>query len=226
LPSVAVVIPVYNEAEILPNVLPTVQALTVSELCFVDGGSEDETRHILAASGVKYMQSLAGRAVQMNAGSNACKSDIILFIHADTILSQSHIEAIKECMQDENVVGGHFDVQLSGIHWMFRVIEWMMNFRSCLTGISTGDQCQFVRRSAFEKMGGFPEQALMEDIELSKRLKRLGKMVCVHEKVITSSRRWQKHGISRTILLMWKLRILYFFGVKPNKLANIYRNVR
>lgn len=130
-------------------------------------------------------------------------------------------------MRDENCVGGHFNIRLSGSLPAFRIIEWFINTRSRLTGISTGDQCQFVRREAFEELGRFPDQPLMEDVEFSRRLKRIGRStVCLRDKVTTSSRRWEQHGILKTVLLMWKLRLYYWFGVTPDRLAALYRDAR
>jgi len=192
----------------------------------VDGGSTDNTCRLLENSTLGWIQSPAGRAVQMNAGAQACSSDILLFIHADTIIDSSHILALRRAMQDHVCVGGRFDVALSGGGVALAVIAWLINLRSRLSGISTGDQCQFVRRSVFERMGGFPEQALMEDVEFSKRLKRYGKIACLSETVVTSSRRWERHGILRTVWLMWTLRFLYWLGVSPQKLASMYRQTR
>jgi len=225
--TVAVVVPVLNESESLGQHLGEFKALdAVCHVVFCDGGSDDETCDLLEQYDLYYCRSARGRALQMNTGSAACKDDILLFIHADTVIPSNNIELVKEVMQDSSVVGGRFDVRLSGERFSFRIIEWMINLRSRLTGISTGDQCQFVRRDVFESMGGFPEQALMEDVEFSKRLKAYGKIACLRSKVTTSSRRWEKHGVVKTVLLMWKLRFLYWWGINPEKLAEIYRNVR
>jgi len=225
-PSLAVIVPVWNEEKVVKAYAKALQSLPCDELYIVDGGSSDATQDILRELGVNLIQSPSGRAKQMNVGASQCKSDILLFIHIDTSMSSSHIQALKEAINHHDIVGGHFDVQLSGKHWMFRVIETMMNIRSCLTGISTGDQCQFVRRSVFEEMGGFPEQALMEDVEFSKRLKGYGKLICLKNKVVTSSRRWEKYGILKTVALMWKLRLLYACGVTPEKLSQMYKHAR
>jgi len=225
--SVAVVIPVLNEAELLLQHIREFKALhNEHHVVFCDAGSEDETCALLQQHGLHYCTSQRGRALQMNTGASACNNNILLFIHADTMISSSDIKLVKKAMQDESVVGGRFDICLSGKAFAFRIIETMINLRSRITGVSTGDQCQFVRRSVFEAMGGFPEQALMEDVELSKRLKHYGKVTCLKQKVVTSSRRWEKYGIVKTILLMWKLRFLYWFGTPAEKLAEIYRNVR
>ncbi len=224
--SIAIIIPVFNEAAVLPELTERLQAVGADELIFVDGGSYDESRRLLEYSGVRWLQSEPERATQMNAGAEGCISDILLFIHADTIIGYSNISVVRETMKDDSYVGGRFDVRLSGNNIAFRMIEWLINMRSRLTGISTGDQCQFVRRSVFEQMGGFPEQPLMEDIEFSRRLKRQGRIACLNETVITSSRRWEQHGIVATVWLMWKLRFLYCFGVSPEKLAQMYRQAR
>lgn len=218
--------PVFNEERVLPDMIARLQQLEAGELIVVDGGSTDSTCQLLEESTIRWMQSTAGRATQMNTGSLKCNSDIILFIHSDTSICSSHILEIKQAMQDASLVGGRFDVSLSGGGFALGVIAWFINMRSRLSGISTGDQCQFVRRDVFERMGGFPEQALMEDVEFSKRLKRYGNIACLSEKVVTSSRRWEIHGIFRTVRLMWKLRFLYWLGVSPEKLAAMYRQAR
>jgi len=224
--SIAIIVPVFNEERVLPALITQLPQLGANEWIIVDGGSTDATCRLLDESTVRWIRSDSGRAVQMNAGSKACKSDILLFVHSDTSIGSSHILAIKQVMQDESVVGGRFDVRLSGAGFALCMIAWFINMRSRLTGISTGDQCQFVRRTVFERMGCFPEQALMEDVEFSKRLKHLGTIACLRRKVVTSSRRWEAHGIMPTVWLMWKLRLLYWLGTSPEKLAHMYRQAR
>lgn len=225
--SVAIIVPVLNEESALKQHIIQFKSLEkYADIIFCDAGSDDNTCALLKNHGMHYCHSLRGRALQMNAGADACKNDIFVFIHADTVISSSDIELVKIVMQDKSVVGGRFDVRLSGKGFSFRMIEFMINLRSRITRVSTGDQCQFVRRSVFERMGGFPDQALMEDVEFSKRLKQYGKVACLKNKVVTSSRRWEKHGIVKTILLMWKLRFLYWLGASPEKLAEMYKNAR
>ncbi len=224
--SLAIVVPVFNEGVALRDRLQDFIALGADELVIVDAGSRDGTAALLSQSGVQWMTSDLGRAAQMNAGAEAISSDILVFIHADTAINESDLLAVKSSLADSSLVGGRFDVKLSGSHWAFRVIEWMMNFRSRLTKISTGDQCQFVRRDVFEAMGGFAAMPLLEDVEFSKRLKREGAIACLPQQVITSSRRWEKHGIVSTVWLMWKIRLLYWLGVAPEKLATLYRDAR
>jgi len=224
--SIAVIVPVFNEQDVLPVLISQLQRLEADEWIVVDGGSSDDTRHILQESPIQWMSAPLGRASQMNAGAKRCDSDILLFIHADTIISSSNISALRQAMQGGFCVGGRFDVSLSGDGAALSVIAWWINFRSRVSGIHTGDQCQFVRRSVFERIGGFPNQALMEDVAFSKRLKREGKVACLRQKVVTSSRRWQKYGLVSTVWLMWKLRFLYWLGISPEKLARMYRQAR
>ena len=224
--SIAVIVPVFNEAQLLPEKLTSLKALNADEMVFIDGGSTDGTQQLLEASGVLWFTGTQGRAAQMNVGAGKCKGDILLFIHIDTDLNESNISAIRSAIKQQGVVGGRFDICLSGSHPAYRMISWFMNMRSRLSKISTGDQAMFVRRDVFEQMGGFADLPLMEDVEFSKRLKGQGKIACLRQRVTTSSRRWQQYGIIRTILLMWRLRFLYWLGTPADKLATMYRNVR
>lgn len=224
--SIAVIVPVLNEQGALPALIKRIDAMPYDDVVIVDGGSTDGSCLILDASALRWITAPSGRAAQMNAGAILCRSDILLFIHSDTEIDACCFAAIKAAMQDSATVAGRFDVTLSGRHPAFRIIERLINLRSRLSGISTGDQCLFVRRSVFERMGGFALQPLMEDIEFSKRLKRRGRIACLHQRVTTSSRRWQQHGIIKTVLLMWRLRLLYWLGVPAERLAAAYRQVR
>jgi len=210
----------------MSKLLEMLTALNADEVMLVDGGSSDGSDMLLSASSFKWIKSQPGRAVQMNSGAALCKSDILLFLHADTEMTRPALDAVRGAMSRAEVVGGRFDVELSGDRPVFGLVAFMINLRSRLTGISTGDQCQFVRREIFEHLGGFPEQPLMEDVEFSKRLKRAGRIACLRDKVTTSSRRWEQHGTLKTILLMWKLRLYYWLGITPDRLATIYRDAR
>jgi len=222
--NISILVPSFNEAAVLPEQLPMFEALAEhAEVIFCDGGSSDGSWEMLQATGFHCVQSAAGRALQMNTAAKYATGDVLLFVHIDTHLGAEHLRAMQHGMHDKSVVGGRFDVRLSGEHPMFRVIESMINLRSRWSKISTGDQCQFVQRDVFEKIGGFPHQALMEDVEFSKRLKSMGKITCLREVVETSSRRWEKNGIFKTIGLMWKLRFLYWRGVSAERLAKMYR---
>ncbi|MFQ5581729.1 MAG: TIGR04283 family arsenosugar biosynthesis glycosyltransferase [Mariprofundaceae bacterium] len=220
--GIEIIVPVLNEEAILPEQLHRLKAISDAHLLFVDGGSSDRSTQLLDRAGVCWISSKPGRAGQMNAGARHCNSDVLVFLHADTVFEPRHLQAIRQVMQNEEIVAGRFDIHLSGSHPAFRLIEFMINLRSRLTKISTGDQAMFVRHSAFEAAGGFPEQPLMEDIEISKRLRQLGEIACLGERVMTSSRRWEVHGIARTVWLMWWLRLRYWLGADPDALKKHY----
>ena len=221
----SVVVPTLNEAEGIVAFLTALQPLRRRgvEIILSDGGSRDGT--VEAASGLvdQVIESpTPGRAAQMNAGAAEARADILLFLHADTRLPPQAERSIIDGLLKSQRQWGRFDVRLSGRARMLRCVESLMNLRSRLTGIATGDQAIFVERRAFESVGGFADIALMEDIELSRRLKRLGPPLCLHETVITSSRRWERNGIWRTIFFMWSLRLRYFLGAAPTQLARRY----
>ena len=227
LPRIAIVVPVYNEAD---SVLKTLSALACyrakgHRIIVVDGGSTDSTPELSAPFADGVIRSSKGRAFQQNAGAKLAEADVLLFLHADTALPDHADKLLVEALSGGKV-WGRFDVSIAGRPWGLKLISALMNIRSRLTGIATGDQAIFVRKSVFEQLGGFPEIPLMEDIELSKRLKRFGRPVCIRNKVITSGRRWETDGLCKTVLLMWKLRLLYFLGVSPDRLAKLYRDTR
>ena len=172
---------------------------------------------------MRVLSTPRGRARQMNAGARAASASTLLFLHADTTLPAGALASVCEQMSVGPHAWGRFDVQISGRAGMLRVIAACMNWRSRVTGIATGDQAIFVRREAFDAVGGYPDQPLMEDIELSARLLRLGRPLCLPAKVVTSGRRWEQRGVWRTILLMWSLRLLYWLGVPAARLASAYR---
>lgn len=194
----------------------------IGEIIVVDGGSKDETVEFARGLADRVLIAPPGRASQMNAGARAARGEILLFPHADTLLPLRAGELIVDGLTRSSRGWGRFDVRLAGRHPMLRVIERAMNLRSRLTGIATGDQAIFVRRSLFERVGGYPEIALMEDVALSRRLKREGPPLCLRVPVVTSSRRWERDGILRTVLLMWSLRLAFFLGVDANRLARLY----
>ena len=187
------------------------------EVIVADGGSVDETVRLARPLCDRVGQSARGRALQMNAGARAASGAALLFLHADTRLPAHAAESVFESLQ--HCRWGRFDVQIESRRWLLKLVAWTMNLRSRLTGIATGDQAIFVRREAF---AGFPEIALMEDIAFSAAMKRGGRPACLRSRVITSGRRWEARGVLRTIVLMWRLRLLYFLGVAPERLARLY----
>lgn len=226
--KLSIIIPVINEAGSLERFLTALQFCrnTQCEIIVVDGGSSDQTCAIAKPLCDHLLMSEAGRAKQMNFGAaHASVSDtgsIFLFLHADTILPLNFFELIVKEMQIKNKSWGRFNVSLSGEKLIFRFIENLMNLRSCITGIATGDQAIFISKELFELSGGFPDIPLMEDIALSKKLKNNQRPLCISKRVVTSSRRWEQYGIWRTIILMWRLRLAYFFGANPAELKKRY----
>ncbi|HMW55878.1 MAG: TIGR04283 family arsenosugar biosynthesis glycosyltransferase [Candidatus Accumulibacter phosphatis] len=222
-PFLSLILPVLNEAATICEQLALLQELRSRgvELLLVDGGSCDGTPDLARPGVDRLLESPRGRATQMNAGAHASQGEVLLFLHADTTLPPAADELIRAAMT-ANVAWGRFDVRIDGHQPLLRVVESMMNWRSRLSGIATGDQGIFVRREVFERLGGYPELPLMEDIALSRQLRRIARPACLRERVLTSGRRWQKHGVLRTILLMWHLRASYFFGADPQQLAIRY----
>ncbi len=222
-PKLSIVMPMLNEAAGIVQQLEHLQPFRSMgcELIVVDGGSIDESVKRATPLANRVIRSPKGRALQMNRGAREATGCYLLFLHADTQLPEGVMKSLNRVMTGQ-VSWGRFDVQLSGDHPMFRLIERMMNWRSRLSGIATGDQAILVRRALFEKVGGYPEIALMEDIELSHQLNKISPPCLLQETVVTSSRRWEEQGIYRTICKMWTVRLLFFFGVDPARLARIY----
>ncbi len=220
----SVIIPCLNEAEGIADTLQALAALRArgAEIVVVDGGSSDGTPEIAHPHADHVISAARGRARQMNAGAKHARGDILLFLHADCRLPESADAAITDGLNRAQARWGRFDVTLTGAHPLLKVVGTMMNLRSRLTGVATGDQGLFVTRSLLEAAGGFPEIALMEDVAMSKRLKRYGKPLCLRHRMRVSGRRWEKHGVLRTIVLMWRLRLEYWLGADPEKLAPRY----
>lgn len=192
------------------------------ELIVVDGGSQDGTVALARAEADAVLDAPRGRARQMNAGAAAARGEVLLFLHADTILPTGADRHVLRAVAG-GCDWGRFDVRIAGRHPMLRVVAMLMNWRSRLTGIATGDQAIFVRRELFQRIGGFPDQPLMEDIELSRRLRRVSAPACLPARVTTSGRRWESRGVWRTIFLMWRLRWRYWRGESAHRLAAAYR---
>jgi len=222
----SIVVPVLNEAAEIETTLQALAPLRTRgcEVIVVDGGSADDTLALAKSLADRTIAAPRGRASQMNAGAATAKGDVLLFLHADTRLPENADALVIDALSRSRRAWGRFDVRFT--KGALPLIAWTMNVRSRLTGIATGDQAMFATRKAFESVGGFPEIALMEDIALSARLKRISRSACVSARVTTSPRRWQKHGTMRTILLMWRLRFAYFFGAPPEALARAYRHAK
>lgn len=221
--KVSIIIPVLNEAENIADTLLSLDSYRNQghEVIVVDGGSNDATVSISEQYTDKVLRSDSGRAIQMNSGIAEAKGDVLLFLHADTRLPDDALGGIITAVE-EGHFWGRFNVRLSGSHFLFRIIERMMNMRSCITGVATGDQAIFVSRESIDIIGDYPRLPLMEDVVFSKRLRKLDWPACIKQRVITSSRRWEHRGILRTMLLMWRLRLLFFLGVPAEKLAKQY----
>jgi rSAM/selenodomain-associated transferase 2 len=229
---VSIIIPVLNEGETLSAALSDL-ALNVqnesAEILIVDGGSSDNTIEIARRCATKFPENALriigagrGRASQQNSGAGLASGEVLMFLHADTRLPHDGIRRAIDAFEGNESEWGRFDVRFDEEDVRMRVIAQMMNWRSRVTGVATGDQCIFVRRSAFFAAGGFPDQPLMEDIDLSTRLKQISKPICLRDRVTTSARRWRKHGVVRTVLLMWWIRFAHWLGVSPSTLARWY----
>ena len=217
-----IVVPVLNEAAIIVAALQALAPLRHrgAEIIVADGGSRDGTARLAEPFADRIITVRRGRGAPMNAGAALGTGDALLFLHADTALPVGADRLIDAALARR--AWGRFDLRIAGSHPLFTVIARMINWRSRLTGIATGDQAIFVSRKAFEAVGGFPDLPLMEDIAISRRLKRLCRPFCVATPAITSVRRWEQNGLIRTILLMWRLRLSYYLGVEPALLAELY----
>lgn len=221
-PVVSIVVPTLDEAAGLATTLEPLQPLRGRgcEVIVVDGGSRDRTVEIARRLCDVVLSAPRGRGTQLNAGARAARGEVLLFLHADTRLPHGAIDAVRDALRDRE--WGRFDVEIDGAHPLLRVVGPLMNLRSRLTGIATGDQAIFVERGLFESAGGFPETPLMEDVALSTALRRSARPACLRQRVVTSGRRWESRGVLRTILLMWWLRLLFFLGRDARSLARRY----
>jgi rSAM/selenodomain-associated transferase 2 len=220
--KLSVIMPVLNEADGIEGALAALAPLRARgvEVVVVDGGSSDSTFALARPLADIVIAAPRGRGTQMNAGAAASCADVLLFLHADTQLPPNADALVRDGLARTGRVWGRFDVCIAGGHPVFPMIAALMNLRSRATGIATGDHAIFVSQAAFGT--GFPDIALMEDIAMAKRLKRIGPPLCIGVPVVTSGRRWEKHGVMKTILLMWSLRLAYFLGANPAWLARSY----
>jgi rSAM/selenodomain-associated transferase 2 len=220
----SIIIPTLDEASGISDALERLQPLRTArhEVIIVDGGSSDRTLALAAPLADRVLTAARGRASQMNAGAEAARGGWLLFLHADTRLPENADRLFQDRVSASVRQWGRFDIAIEGRHWLLPLVARLMNLRSRLTGIATGDQAIFVRREAFLAVGGFPPLALMEDVALSRALKAISRPLCLRERVVTSGRRWESRGVLRTILLMWWLRLRYFLGAAPERLARIY----
>lgn len=222
--KLSVIIPALNEAATIRSMLTALQPFRSigHEIILVDGGSNDGTRKIAERWVDHLLQMPPSRARQMNAGAYYASGDTLVFLHADTYLPPAADYCIFNALEQHKKSWGRFNVQFTSDAWLLKTVAIAMNIRSCLSGIATGDQAIFIKRDLFEAIGGFPDIPLMEDIAISKQLGRYSRPACLKQKLTTSSRRWENHGIINTILQMWRLRLAYFFGANPNDLVKRY----
>ncbi|MBN8958276.1 MAG: TIGR04283 family arsenosugar biosynthesis glycosyltransferase [Rhizobiales bacterium] len=222
--SLSIIVPVLNEAPVIAQALAALVPLRARgvEVIIADGGSEDDTLGRVATLADGAITAPRGRGAQMNAGAQAAHGDVLLFLHADTRLPTDADGLVRDGLTHSRRAWGRFDVAIEGRSPSLRLVAKLMNWRSRLTGIATGDQAIFVTREAFAAAGGFPDIPLMEDIVLSRRLKRISRPVNLAARVVTSGRRWEKNGVLRTVLLMWRLRLAFFLGASPATLARSY----
>ena len=223
-PRLSIVIPAWREVRNLEPLLSSLSAeFDQDELIVADGGSDDGSREVVRRfPRATLVESARGRAIQMNAGARRAAGEVLIFLHADTRLPPGARAGILDALGDPRVVAGRFDVRFDNPGPAFRMIAALMNLRSRLSGIATGDQAIFVRRAVFEALGGYAEIPLMEDVELTRRLKRAGRLAALRLRVTTAARKWERDGVARTILLMWALRFLYAAGVAPARLHRWY----
>jgi rSAM/selenodomain-associated transferase 2 len=224
MPRLSIIVPVLDEARTIQAALEDLQALRRAgvELIVADGASRDATASLATPLADRVIAAPRGRASQMNAGARAARGDILLFLHADTTLAPGTVDAMLARLDAEGRDWGRFDVAIAGADPLLALVALLMNARSRATGVATGDQAIFVRRAAFEAVGGFPAIPLMEDVALCKTLRRRSRPLCLRERVVTSARRWERHGTLRTIVLMWRLRLAYALGADPHRLARRY----
>lgn len=228
LSRVSIIVPTLNEAANIEATLARLQSLRARghEVIVVDGGSEDGTPDLARPLADRVVGARRGRASQMNAGAQEAQRDVLLFLHADTRLPDDADRLVLDDLDRSALAWGRFDIRIDGQHTLLQIVAWFMNCRSRLTSVCTGDQSIFVRRDLFTRVGGYPPIDLMEDIALSKLLRRHSRPLRIAQAVQTSGRRWEARGVWRTVLLMWWLRLRYFLGASPAHLLRVYEGTR
>ncbi len=223
IPKLSIIIPALNEAANIAEAIITTQGSINTEIIVVDGGSQDDTVAIAQSLGVKVIVSSPGRAMQMNAGAVAASGEILLFLHADTRLPAGFDAMVRTALPQPKTVAGAFRLRIDASSWGIRLVEWGINLRSHFLQMPYGDQAIFITKPMFQKIGCFPELPIMEDFELIRRLKRMGKITIIPVPVITSARRWLKKGIFQTTLINQIVIIAYLLGVSPERIRSWYR---
>ncbi len=221
--TLSIIMPVLDEAATIETALSALQPYRTRgvEVIVADGGSNDDTTARAAPLCDHVVTAPRGRSFQMNAGAAAALGDVLLFLHADTQLPENADRLVLSGLTRTGADWGRFDVRFDH-GGPLALVAFAMNLRSRTTGIATGDQAMFMTRAAYEAAGGFPAIALMEDVAMSARLKQIGRSLCLRARVTTSGARWRKYGLLRTVLLMWRLRLAFYFGADPAKLARSY----
>jgi rSAM/selenodomain-associated transferase 2 len=225
--SLSVIVPMLDEERAIGATLDAVRAgAPGAEIIVVDGGSHDRSIEIARKRGVQILTAGRGRARQMNAGAAAAHGDVLVFVHADTIVPVTFASDIATVLADPNIVGGRFDVELDESLLTSRLLGRLISLRSRIMRSATGDQAIFVRRKVFAAMGGFAQIDLCEDVDFARRLKRRGLVACLRSRVVTSARRWRQQGLLRTVFKMWMIKSLFLAGVSPARLRRYYADVR
>jgi len=227
LKTLSAIVPMLNEAAAIASTLGALRrGAPDAEIVVVDGGSIDSSVALAQPLCDTVIGASRGRAQQMNAGARASHGDALVFVHADTLVPSSFAADIASALSDPAVVGGRFDVRLDSAALAYRIIGAMISLRSRISRTGTGDQAIFVRREVFDRLGGFPDLELCEDLEFARRLKRAGRVACLRARVTTSARRWNRDGVVRTIVRMWLIRAMYLMGVAPARLKRMYSDTR
>jgi rSAM/selenodomain-associated transferase 2 len=225
--KLSAIVPMLNEAGAIANTLRALRhGAPDAEIVVVDGGSIDGSIAVAKPLCDYVFATRRGRAVQMNAGARSSHGDVLAFVHADTIVPATFAADIASALSDPAVVGGRFDVKLDATTLPYRVIGAMISLRSRVSRTGTGDQAIFVRREVFDRLSGFPQLDLCEDLEFSRRMKRAGRVACLRSRVTTSARRWNRDGVVRTVVKMWLIRGMYLLGVPPARLKRMYSDTR